>query len=393
MPEALLPLEAIDPADRRFGGKATGLARLLRASAVVPEGFAVAADTVPPSQWGPDLRERFVAHTRALRGPLAVRSSALAEDQRDRSFAGLFTTVLDVDSAEAALAAAERCIESGGSERVLAYAGSSRPLAVGLVVQRMASARAAGALFTRDPNGADGGMVLEAVAGLGESLVGGHQDPERFRIYRSGLGDWEIQRERRTAAAASAVLSDDEVERLATEAARLAEVLGEPLDLEWAITRDGERGMADATGTGAASIVWLQARPITTLVDPPRWVVERSYAAPTTVRSRCGRTGTCARPCRSPFTHSPGRSGARPSCPSSPSASSACRGSRGSSTRWRPRSHPGPRLLQLQRGAGDPGARAAPALDAPSRRLPRRRGDRRSDGAWRPHAATPARRR
>ena len=231
----------------------------------MPEGFAVAAGTLPPSSWPRELRERFVLECEGLlrHGPLAVRSSALAEDQADRSFAGLFATVLEVDSTAAALEASARCIASGASERVLAYAGADRPLAVGLLVQRMAAARAAGTLFTRDPRGLDAALVIEAVAGLGDALVAGHADPERWRIYRSGLGGWESRLERRASGAAAGVLTAFEAEALAAEGARLEAALGEPLDLEWALVRDSRA-------------VWLQARPITTLVDSPRYTVERS---------------------------------------------------------------------------------------------------------------------
>ena len=274
--DPLVSLAAIEPGDSRFGGKAAGLVRLIRAGAAVPDGFALAAGTAMPSDWPSELRDRFVARCRELLAGgrrIAVRSSALAEDQHDRSFAGLFTTVLDVDSAVRAEAAAERCIASGRSERVLAYAGAEQALAVGLVVQRMVCARAAGTLFTRDPNGRDGALLIEAVAGLGEALVAGHADPERFRVYRSGLGAWESRREHRSSSASDGVITADEAARLAEEASGLAAALGEPLDLEWAIERatEGSHG-----GDRPPAIVWLQARPITACADAPAWVVERT---------------------------------------------------------------------------------------------------------------------
>jgi pyruvate,water dikinase len=273
---ALLPLAAIDPDhDRRFGGKAVGLARLVRAGASVPDGFAVEARALPAHEWPTELRDRFARECAALLtdGPIAVRSSALVEDQPERSFAGLFDTVLEVDSTDAALAAADRCIASGAGERVRVYAGGAdadAALPVGVVVQRMAKASAAGTLFTRDPQGRDGGASIEAVRGLGAGLVGGRVDPERWRVYRSGLGGWESRRERGAAGARPAddVLTAAQAERLAAEGARLAAELDAPLDLEWAID-----GNADA---GPGSIAWLQARPITVLADPPRYAVERS---------------------------------------------------------------------------------------------------------------------
>jgi pyruvate,water dikinase len=310
--QELLSLAAIEPDDPRFGGKAAGLARLLRAGASVPEGFAVAAGTLAPREWSSELRERFESECRVLLGQdhggrgggrereehrggarerdqprdgagaetdiggssLAIRSSALVEDQRDRSFAGLFVTVLEVRSAAEALDAAERCVASGASERVLSYAGGAEPaLAVGVVVQRLARARVAGTLFTRDPRGLDGALVIEAVPGLGEALVSGHAEPERWRLYRSGLGGWESRCERRPEqqrpeqpipSAPASVLTAAEAELLATEASRLATELGEPLDLEWAIEID------------SAAPTWLQARPITASVEPPRWTIERT---------------------------------------------------------------------------------------------------------------------
>ncbi|HVR29421.1 MAG TPA: PEP/pyruvate-binding domain-containing protein [Thermoanaerobaculia bacterium] len=288
-PPTLLSLSAIDPdTDARFGGKALGLARLLRAGARVPEGFAVTAQTLPTRRWQVELRQRFIGDCEALlrHGRVAVRSSALVEDQSDSSFAGLFETVLDVGSVEACLAAADRCIASASSERVLAYAGAQArgggtTMAVGLVVQRMAPARAAGTLFTRDPLGADGGLLIEATAGLGESLVAGRTDPERWRVYRSGLGAWECRRERGASGVAHDVLDAAEVELLADSGARFAAAFGAALDLEWVLAGAPEAHTALPGTTSQAiapqpTVLWLQARPITSLVDPPRFTIERS---------------------------------------------------------------------------------------------------------------------
>jgi pyruvate,water dikinase len=240
-----------------FGGKALGLARLLAAGARVPPGFAVEAGTRPPAEWAAADRASFLAEVGALLpgGPLAVRSSAPGEDSAARSFAGLFESVLGVVTAEAALEAAARCIASGAGPRVLAYAGTARP--VGLIVQRLVPARAAGVCFTVDPQGRDGACLVEAAAGLGDALVSGRTEPERWRVYASSaLGTLEPQRQ-----GGPAVLPEGLVRTVAAEARRLAERLGQPLDLEWAW--DGNE------------IVWLQARPITVAVAPEPLAVER----------------------------------------------------------------------------------------------------------------------
>ncbi|MBI2837835.1 MAG: hypothetical protein HYX75_05950 [Acidobacteria bacterium] len=255
---SILPLEELSvQGESAFGGKACGLARLIAAGASVPAGFAVRATA---SEWSAELRgefEKSVADLLRL-GPVAVRSSAVGEDSATRSFAGLLETILDLSTPAAALGAATRCIQAGRSQRVREYAGSETPLAVGIVVQTMVSARAAGVCFTRDPSGRDGGLVIEAVVGLGDKLVSGAETPERWRAYRSGLGGWECLPEERRG-----VLCGDDVESISAEADRIATAIGYPLDLEWAF---------DPTGT----LWWLQARPITAARPAPSYMIQRS---------------------------------------------------------------------------------------------------------------------
>jgi pyruvate,water dikinase len=224
----------------------------------VPPGFALAAATGPPDAetWAELCRrsERLLAA-----GAVAVRSSARGEDSAGRSFAGLFDTVLGVRDRRALGEAVARCIASGMGERVRVYAGDV-PLPVGVVVQSQIAPRAAGVCFTVDPLGEDGAILVEAVAGLGEALVAGHASPERWRSYRTGHGGWEAQRE----AGAEIVLDAAQAARISGEALELAGRLGHALDLEWAL---------DAAGT----LWWLQARPVTAAVEPPRYRVDRFH--------------------------------------------------------------------------------------------------------------------
>lgn len=260
----LAALNGLEPgAAGPFGGKAAGLARLLAAGARVPDGFAVEATTRAPGAWSSEAREALRERGEALlaRGPVAVRSSALGEDSAERSFAGLFETVLEVTTSGALEQAAERCIRSGAAERVRVYRGDAEPVPVGLVVQTQIAARAAGVCFSADPTGADGAVIVEAVAGPGEALVSGHAPPERWRVYRSGLGTWEP---RRDPASASHVLTEPEAIAVASGAAGFADGAGAPLDTEWAIDAEGR-------------LWWLQARPITSHTPAHEWVVERWF--------------------------------------------------------------------------------------------------------------------
>ena len=256
-----------------YGGKASGLVRLLQAGARVPEGFAVQAAVRRPEEWPAEAKDAFFSRLGPLiaTASVAVRSSALCEDSAERSFAGLFETVLGVRSHEEVLDAAGRCIASGGRERVLSYAGTGEPLPVGLVVQRLVPAAKAGVCFTKDPLGKDRAVAIEAVEGLGDSLVSGRSEPERWRAYRSGLGGWECRCE-----GEARILGKTEAARIASEASSLEEKFGSPLDLEWAVDDTGD-------------LWWLQARPITSLKEPPSYVIRRSAegadAGPVTVWS------------------------------------------------------------------------------------------------------------
>lgn len=261
---AVRPLAALHGREEPFfGGKACGLARLIGAGARVPDGFAVAATLDPPELWPDEVRQAVRRHAEGLlsAGPVVVRSSAPGEDGTQRSFAGLYETVLGVADETALLGAAARCIRSGASERVLAYAGTTAPRPVGLVIQRQVPARAAGVCFTVDPAGRDGAVVLEAVAGTGDALVSGRAQPEAWRVYRSGRGDWEA---RRQASSPGTVLTVAEAALVAEEGRALADRFGHPLDLEWAF---------DAAG----ALFWLQARPVTAASAPKGYDIERAF--------------------------------------------------------------------------------------------------------------------
>ena len=200
-----------------------------------------------------DLAE---AYRKLGEGPVAVRSSAVGEDGEEASFAGQYETVLDVEGEEALREAIEHCLESTGSERATAYGqdhggDSGDAPRMSVVVQRMVDARAAGVLFTVDPvTGRRAHAVIDAVEGLGESLVSGHATPDHYVLDRNG-GTVAIQ-----LVGEHPILTPEDRDALVAAARAAAAREGRPLDLEWAIDR-GER------------IHWLQARPITRLGADP----------------------------------------------------------------------------------------------------------------------------
>lgn len=122
------------------------------------------------------------AHS-ALSGPVAVRSSATAEDLPDASFAGQQETYLNVVGEKALLTAVRRCWSSLWTARAIAYRArhgiAPEEVALAVVVQEMVPAESAGVLFTVNPvTGNPDEVVINAAWGLGEALVSGRVNPD-----------------------------------------------------------------------------------------------------------------------------------------------------------------------------------------------------------------------
>ena len=220
------------PADR-IGGKALGLAQLVRGGLPVPPAVVVpVGETVSA--------EELAAVAEHLGEPLAVRSSASGEDAGERSAAGQFETLLGVTRAELP-SAVEHVRRSATSARAQAY-GVDAQMAV--LIQRQVRATRAGVAFSRDPvTGADE-VVIEAVFGYGDALVSGETAPDRYRVAPD-----EAVRAR--AAALLRTLRDDEAIEVARHVRRAEGVFGTPVDVEFCFE---------------GATLWLvQCRPITTL--------------------------------------------------------------------------------------------------------------------------------
>lgn len=231
--------------DASAGGKAYGLARLVAMGLPVPPAFVVrdaSAEHFPE-----DLEQRYLSLGKA---EVAVRSSALGEDGEDASFAGQYDTVLNVVGAQQLRQAVVQCVASASDERAISYQqehAGGVAVTMNVVVQAMVNARVAGVVFTADPVSARRDLlVIDVVAGLGESLVSGEATPDHYGVNSSG----DIVRRQLTGS--EALLSDQEITAIATQARAAADHECQPLDLEWAIDEDG-------------TLYWLQARPITTL--------------------------------------------------------------------------------------------------------------------------------
>jgi pyruvate,water dikinase len=229
------------------GGKAAGLAALIKAGENVPDGFCVTTNVF---RRGEVPRAAVIDAYRHLGGgPVAVRSSATAEDLPGASFAGQHETVLDVSGEDELITAIRTCWQSLDAPRAVAYREArwhaDQPAAMAVVVQRMIDPAAGGVAFTANPiTGTRTEIVIDAVAGLGTSVVEGLAAADHYVISDG----------RPVTAVGS--LSAEQLQELRRTGRRIERSLRAPQDLEWAFDRQGKLWM-------------LQARPITTIFPIP----------------------------------------------------------------------------------------------------------------------------
>jgi pyruvate,water dikinase len=224
--------------------------------------------------------------------PVAVRSSATAEDLPDASFAGQQDTYLWVKGADAVVEKVRDCWASLYTTRAVAYREKNRipqDVLMSVGVQKMVNARAAGVAMTVDPiNGDRTKIVIDASWGLGEMVVSGVVTPDNFTVEKvleeviarkisdkhvELVGDpvageaveREVPADRRTAQC----LSDAEVLAVARLAKRLEKQYKCPQDVEWAIDADLPDG---------ANLLALQSRPETIWSQKKKNAPKASYA-------------------------------------------------------------------------------------------------------------------
>ncbi len=208
--------------------------------------------------------------------PVAVRSSATAEDLPDMSFAGQQDTYLNILGDQALLEAVRNCWSSLWTARAIGYRErnhvSHEQAALAVVVQKMVESEAAGVLFTANPlSGLRSETVIDATYGLGEALVSGQVEPDHYVVDQ---GEEKITT-RRLGAKAVAIhglpgggtvveqeqhgqqqaLPDEQILALAQLGKAVAEQYGGPQDIEWA--------------WAGGRLYLLQSRAVTSLFPTP----------------------------------------------------------------------------------------------------------------------------
>jgi len=301
------------------GGKGLNLARLTRAGFAVPHGFIISTNAyrefVSANRWLPTIQavvtdlsaedvsalERASAQIRvafaagkmpeetesAIRiaythadfenKPVAVRSSATAEDLPDLSFAGQQDTYLNVIGAEQLLEAVINCWSSLWTARAIGYRIRNgidhNEAALAVIVQKMIESEASGVLFTANPlTGLRSESVIDATLGLGEALVSGQVEPDHYvvdtikhRIVTKTLGAKKISTRAKPGGGVEVIeedaeawqaLSDEEILQLTGIGQQIQKEYGFPQDIEWAYAEN--------------KLYILQSRPITSLYPLPK---------------------------------------------------------------------------------------------------------------------------
>ena len=210
--------------------------------------------------------------------PVAVRSSATAEDLPGASFAGQQDTYLWIRGIDDVMHHVRRCISSLYTGRAIAYRMKMgfphEQVAISVGVQKMANAFTAGVMFTVHPATGDRSViVIDSNFGFGESVVSGEVTPDHFVVDKVTLDivertistkeichtvDLKTQKsvalpvptERQNIQS----ILDDEITELAWMAKKIEKHYGRPMDIEWAIDKNLPAG---------GNIFILQARPET----------------------------------------------------------------------------------------------------------------------------------
>jgi len=317
--ESVLPFALLGRGDVDFaGGKGANLGELTGAGLPVPPGFVIGAPAYAAFCDDTGLRGRVAARLAGLdvddtaaleqasmgvreeiehepipewlasrirsayedlvgadaEAPVAVRSSATAEDSESASFAGMNETLLNVRGDYALLDAVRACWSSLFGARTIYYRAKrgfgQADMDIAVVVQRQVQSTRSGVMFTIDPSTGDRErLVIEGAFGLGESVVSGSVSPDRYVVRKDGLAidKREVRRkeleivslpgggtetvELDETAGNRPVLSDEEVRAVADLGVRIERHYGSPQDTEWAFDDEGA--------------VWmLQSRPVTT---------------------------------------------------------------------------------------------------------------------------------
>lgn len=316
LPKPLIPFDSSQVDLETAGGKGVNLVSLYAAGFPVPNGFIVPTTSylefITENHFAPNIQEILgqtdLSSPEALQeassqirdkfsqgslskhlehslkagldwignGPVAVRSSATAEDLPGMSFAGQQDTLLNITGTDSLVEAVVTCWSSLWTARAIGYRTrnkiSHEGVSLSVIVQQMVESEVSGVLFTANPlTGLRSEAVIDAAYGLGEALVSGQIEPDHYIIDTNqaviksrsigtkstalrSLPVGGLQSYTPTAPDTQA-LPDQVILELAQIGKKIEALFEFPQDIEWAWTE------------GQISI--LQSRPITSLYPLP----------------------------------------------------------------------------------------------------------------------------
>ncbi|MCH8984397.1 MAG: PEP/pyruvate-binding domain-containing protein [Acidobacteria bacterium] len=313
----------------RVGGKVASLGEMMAAKLPVPPGFAVTTAAYETLKENPHLTtevraalaevdytkpaelRQISSHVRSLIEsvpirpdieafirtayaqlcdvcgvedvPVAVRSSATAEDLPDASFAGQQDTYLWITGIDNVVSNVSRCWSSMFTDRAIAYRHETghdhEVISMSVGIQKMVQPSAAGVAFTLNPSDGDRSQIaIDSSWGFGEAVVSGEVTPDNFLVDKVileivsrtvspkhieyALVDGSVEKiEVETSRQMEPSLTDEQIKAVAVMAKRAERHYGTPQDVEWAI---------DAHLPEGSNVVLLQSRPETVWSRKPR---------------------------------------------------------------------------------------------------------------------------
>jgi pyruvate,water dikinase len=306
------------------GGKNAGLGEMIKTGIRVPPGFAVTTDSYSVSLENAKIKDRIyhllsdldpdnidalnqaaaeiqqLIHSAVIPDdvqqaiangysqlcdqcrvetvPVAIRSSATAEDLPTASFAGQQDTYLWITGADQVILNVRKCWASLYTARAISYRIKNdfphEKVLISVGVQKMVNSRAAGVLFTLNPTTGDiSKVVIEGSWGLGETVVSGSVNPDKFVVDKVMMEINErtistkhiecvydldkgkvINADIAEDMQCTCCLEDREIKELVKTAKKIESHYGRPMDIEWAIDKDF---------SFPENIFFVQARPET----------------------------------------------------------------------------------------------------------------------------------
>lgn len=242
-----------------LGGKAQSLIRLSKICNV-PDFFVITND------YDIDINfQKVFDNFDNLKSKIvAVRSSALNEDGKSHSWAGVLTTELNVEKSNV-INSIKICRISSRNIIAQAYSQNTNQSSgeVCVIVQKMINSDVSGVAFSRHPVDKDGSIYIEACLGIGELLVSGEITPDSYKVSNGQIIDVYISDQTINMSndgikkvgikkQKNQKLSDNLIFELAEVVMLIEKEFDMPVDIEWAVENK--------------VLYILQARPITTEV-------------------------------------------------------------------------------------------------------------------------------